>query len=184
MADDRRIVIEITGGGEGAAKGTGNVGADSEEKETDINDILSTMFHPIKTLEKNTIGRNALVSYAFNNAMNFTKSALRYTLTRRFDLTDNYMAEQDMNNALNVIGTMQGIGVSTYSGARVGAQVGGAWGAAIGAAVGFTASMIKNAFEAEKRERQEQRKFIESDKQNAFQRARMGLTDGGRGTYY
>lgn len=174
MADERRIVIELK-------LGSGSEDEDKEDENASLTDMLKIMQHPIKALEKATLGKNALVYYAYQQAKQIAKTTALYRIERYFNLTENYKAEQDMENTLNVISHEVEAWTSIIGGAIVGAKA-GPWGALAGTAIGLVAWGTNTGFSAWKAWDQQNMQLQTMNIQSNFQKVRLGLIDDGRGT--
>lgn len=177
MADERRIVIELKISG----NDSNNISGDEEESSKNLTDMLSTMQHPIKALESAVLGKGTLLNYAFQQAKQIIKTSVLYGLERYYNLTENYKAEQDLQNTLNVISNFSDGWTSTFGGALVGAKAGPA-GAVIGGVIGLGAWGINTMISAKKAWDQQDLNLTSMRKQSVYQKVRLGLIDDGRGT--
>jgi len=180
MADSRNIVIELKAQN-GAATDSSRNGATSSDS-TNPGQVLSTMLHPVKSLEKATIGQNVLAFQAYQYAKSQIVSVARYELGKYFSLTENYTAQQDMSNIMTAISKAASFGTSVVSGAMTGLQVGGVHGAIIGASIAAVGTGVSEAIGIRNRFIEQNRFLINTNLQSNFQLVRMGLVDGGRGT--
>ena len=159
MADDRRIIIEL--------KVSGSSDGDSKKREKESNnlvDFLQKAQNPLGTLEKSiineaTLGKTEMVNYMWQQTKALAKNAIFYTVHKYYNLTENYKAEQDLNNTLSVISH-----------------------AAIGAVAGATFWIGNTAIDAVKAWDQEGIQLNTMRIQSGYQKARLGLIDDGRGT--
>lgn len=179
MADTRNIVIELklkdsNGGNSLSSKST----EDKKESELD----LSALLHPIKTVEKNTLGKNVVVFQAYQYAKSAIKQMAMYEINKYYSLTENYKAQQDMSNSLTSISKVTGFGSTIVAGAMTGSSLGpvGTVAGAIVAAVGYAAN---EGIQTYQRFEQQNRNLATMNVQSSFQLTRMGLIDGGRGSY-
>lgn len=176
MADERRIVIELKLGG-----GSDGQGQEKEGKEIGLSDILKAAQHPIKALEKATLGKNELVYYAYQQAKQIVKNTALYQIGRYYNLTENYEAEQDLNNALSVLSHASSGYASILGGAIIGAKA-GPYGALAGALIGTASWTTTTVFNAWKAFDQQNMRLQTMNIQSAYQKVRLGLIDDGRGT--
>lgn len=90
----------------------------------------------------------ALLSIVANQAYRYVKQAITseatYEINKYFTLVDDYETQNDVNNALSLIGTGMSIVSATVSGAILGAKAGPV-GAIVGGVVGFVGS-VGNSF--------------------------------------
>lgn len=177
MADERKIVIELKATGSGSDKS-------SKSEESDLTDALKNLQHPIQSMEKATLGKNVLVYRTYQQAKALLKDTTIYAVRKYFNLTENYKAEQDLNNTLSVLSNLASAGTSILGGAIAGAKVSGGnpYVAAAGAVVGFTTWGINTGLNAAKSWDQQHMQLTTMNIQSEFQQVRLGLIDNGRGT--
>lgn len=180
MADERKIVIElkVNGSGGNVTRSSGNT------EEENLTDVLKTIQHPIKTLEKNVFGKNILAYEAYNQAKTTIKKTAFYVAEKYFNLTENYKAEQDLENVMSVIEHVSGIGASVLGGAIIGTKVAPGIGTAIGAGVGLISAAINTGIDAVKAWDRQHMQLTAMNIQSSFQMTKLGLIDNGRGTLY
>ena len=177
MADERRIVIELTLGGAGKPK--------EDSDDVSLTDVLKAAQHPFKTLESEMIsklpGNTQLWTYAIGQAKALIKNSGMYLIERYFNLTENYKAEQTLENTMSIISNVaEGYG-SIIGGAIVGAKA-GPWGALAGAAIGAVSWTASTFIDAQKAFDQQNISLATMNMQSGYQMVRMGLIDDGRGT--
>lgn len=180
MADTRNIVIELKASGSGSE--TGNSLSNENTKEENQITNLTQLLHPVKTFEKQIIGKNIIVGQAYQYAKNAIKSSATYEINKYFSLTENYSAQQDMDNALTSIGKVVSFTTTVGSGALTGAAAGPA-GAIVGAIVATVGWVGNEAIQTYQRFDQQTRSLAGMNVESSFQLTRMGLVDGGRGSY-
>lgn len=172
MADERKIVIELT------ANGSNGVHQKEDNQESDagkdLKKFLKVAQHPIKALEDATLGKNVLAHYTLRQAWNLTKNSAMFYIGRGFNLSENYKGEQDLQNTINVLNQFTN-GAQTIIG---GAMMGGPVGAIIGAGV-WIGGQVLNAI---KKYDAQERMLVTMNIQSSFQQTRLGLIDNGRGT--
>lgn len=172
MPDERRIVIELK-----PVDGKGN--DSSKDKSYSLRDFLEDIQHPVKSLEKATLGKNVLIYRTYQQGKELIKNAATFQLQKYFNLTENYKAEQTLENALNVISNVSSIGTSIIGGALAGLSVGHpVLGGVIGAGFAIGNQMLNTW----KTYDQQNRQITTSNLQSAFQKTKLGLVDDGRGT--
>ena len=176
MADERRIVIELKLG-----SGSSTTSSNDEDEEMSLTDMLKIAQHPIKALEKATLGKSAVVYYAYQQAKQIVKATALYQLERYYNLTENYKAEQDLNNTLSVLERSVEGYTSIIGGAIIGAKA-GPWGALAGAVVGAASWATNTVFSAWKAFDQQSIQLATMNIQSSYQKVRLGLIDDGRGT--
>ena len=171
MADSRNIVIELKLKDSG-----GNSFSKKNTKEKNGGEVdLSAFLHPVKTIEKAVLGKHIVVQQAYNKAKAALKREAMYEINKYFSLTENYKAQQDMNNTLATIEKVTGFGTAVIAGA----MAGGPGGAVVGA-LAYVGSEIIQTYQ---RFDQQNRNLATMNVESTFQLTRMGLIDGGRGSY-
>jgi len=173
MADERRIVIELKAQNNQVTGGSGK----SDDKQESFD--LSALAHPIKSLEKKTLGKNIIVYQAYSLAKQQIKTVALYEMNKYFSLTENYTAQQSMNNALTALGKVSGFGTATIGGAVTGSAAGPV-GAAVGAVVAAVGYTVSEGIQIYQRFDKQNRDLATMNTQSQFQLTRMGLVDGGR----
>ncbi len=192
MADDKRIVIELraTGSNFGAVNRSNNpfsVLGDDSGKETNLVDILRNLQNPVgkvasKIFDEISMGRGKALMYVASSAFSVIKNSVLYQIHKYYNLTENYKAEQDLNNTVSIISNVAGGFSSVLSGAITGAQVGQVPGAIVGAVVGAATWGANTWVNAQKAWDQERISLSTMRIQSGYQQARLGLIDDGRGT--
>ena len=114
--------------------------------------------------------------------LNISVGEVKYQINRYFNLTDNYIAKQNMDIALNVINKVWDIGASIYTGAKVGSAAGPV-GAIIGAVLSAGVSFVSTGLQINHNYEQQQINLNKMDVQLQFNRQRAGysLTAGSIG---
>lgn len=176
MADERKIVIELklsgtAGGGGGSRK--------DDDGETSLTDILKDIQHPIKTVEKNIFGKNVLVYELYSQAKQTIKKTALYSASKYFNLTENYKAEQGLQNVTSVVEHIGSIGTSILGGAIIGVKAGHP---VIGAAVGLVVGAVNTGIDAAKSWDAQHMQLTTMNIQSSFQMTKLGLINNGRGT--
>lgn len=166
MAEARKIIIEIMDS-DGKTK-EGN-------KKNDTDKALEKMLHPIKTLEKSTLGKNVLVNQAYQQIKASTSQTINLTLNRYFNMKEDYLNETTFNNVKNTFSRITNLAASTIAGAMYG-------GGIPGAVIGFVGGVISDTVQYQSRLSGYYSQLNATNYQTGFNRIRAGLTDGGRGT--
>lgn len=161
--ETRKIVIEIV----------------SKEASTPSQKIIDKVqktdtTQTIETIKDGTLISSLVVNQAFNQVKGLVKNAAFYYMNKNFTLKENYIRNRDVENALTSINKITSLGTSVAGGFLLGNVA----GAAV-AAAGWAAN---EAFTAFKRQDQAMMGLNTTNIQNAYQRTRAGLNDGGRGT--
>lgn len=179
MADERRIVVELK-----VSSGSGESSAKKEKDEDDLTSMLKVMQHPIQSLEKATFGKNLLLYRAWQQGKALAKNSILYTAGRYFNLTENYKAEQDLENTFSVLENVTNLGTSIIGGAIAGAKMSGGnpYVAVAGAAVGATMWGFNVALNSIKAWESQNIQIATMNIESSFQKVRLGLVDNGRGT--
>lgn len=177
MADSRNIVITLKMQHEYISSDSGSNESGEDRGKASINKLL----RPTKTRGKEVLAKNVILNQAYQYAKASIKQAVEYQLNVYFSLTENYTAQQDMNNALTSIGKVTGFGASIMTGATAGSVVPGA-GTVVGAIAAAVAYAGNEAIQTYQRFNQQERTLAGMNVQSSFQLTRMGLIDGGRGS--
>lgn len=173
MADERRIVIELKLNNSGSN--------DDEESKEDKNltKILKFAQHPIKSSEEALLGKNIIFYSFYQQAKQSIKSNGLYFINQYFNLTENYKAEQDLNNTLSYMSNGASFFGSILAGALVGNKAGNTVaGAIVGAGMGVV-NVVLNSYKAYD---QQNIRLASMNIQSNYQKVRLGLIDDGRGT--
>lgn len=169
MAEGKEIVIRIIN----------ENGASTSASQTDVIGNQSK-----KSSEEylNTAVMSSLLSRAASQAKNLIVNEAKYEIDLHYNLTDNYLGQQNMNIALSIFNKVVGFGESVVVGAKVG-SVGGVVGAAIGALFGAVFSTAKISTEILHNYQQERIKINQMNTNLEFNRQRAGysLTAGSIG---
>ena len=125
MAETRTIRIEIVA----------ETQKEPTEKKEKKDDTLNKLLHPIKTLEKATVGKNVFINQAYQQAKQLISQTLSTSINRYFELSEDYMTENSYKNTMTMLGKAKSAATSIIGGAMVGGVVGG-----IVAAIGWAGS--------------------------------------------
>ena len=180
MSDTRKVVIEIvqttseTSSSSSVTASNTGVGTSTPANESDGTINLTALLHPIKSLEKKIIGKNLVVQNAWKNIKSLIGSSVTYSLTKRLYLSEDYMAQNDMNNVFTGISKLSSLGNAIGAGITMGGAVGGAVGALIWG--------VSEGVSAYHRYDQAFIQLNENNYESSFQKTRLGLNDNGRGT--
>lgn len=167
MAEDRRIIVEISGGITVAY-----VDKWQPEKE-EIPGSQENIKEKNSSSNKDTTAR-ALARMAYDRAKGNITSAANLMINRYFSLSENYIAEVDYNNAMTI--TNKGVGL--FMSVKAGASVGGVPGAIISAVAWGTNEFVSY----QNRMSGYYQALNATNYQTEFDRSRLGLTNGGKGT--
>lgn len=173
MADERRIVIELKLNNSGSNN-------DEESKEDEnLTSILKFAQHPIKSSEEALLGKNIIFYSFYQQAKQSIKSNGLYFINQYFNLTENYKAEQDLNNTLSYISNGASFFGSILASALIGGKAGHpVAGAIVGAGMGAV-NVVLNSYKAYD---QQNIRLASMNIQSNYQKVRLGLIDDGRGT--
>ena len=177
MADERRIVIELRA----TNQSNNSVKSKTDDDEINLTKLLSEIQHPIQTAEKATIGKNIVVYRAWEQSKALIKNSAMYVAGKYFNLTENYEAEQNLQNTFSLLENVISAGTSIIGGAIVGAK-GGVPGAIAGAIVGGVMWGANTALNAIKSWDSQHMQITAMNIESSFQKQRLGLVDNGRGT--
>lgn len=174
MADERRIVIELK------LKDPTDSGSDENESEN-LTEVLEKMQHPLKTLERKALGKSELLYFWYGRSKELIKSYAKFQIGMYFNLTENYKAEQTLENTISILDNVSSSVGSVFAGAIAGAKAGPV-GALVGAGIGATFSVATTLSNAVKSFIQQDIQLTTMNMQSSYQRVKLGLIDDGRGT--
>lgn len=171
MAETRKITIEILNN---SGNSTGNNQTKKQNNDEDDGIDLNKLLHPIRTLEKATVGKNVFINQAYQQAKQITLQTVNSSINRYFNLSEDYMTENTYRNTITVVNKAKGLATSVIGGAMVGGPV-GAFVAGVSWFVGETMqnrAALSSYYQA----------INEANYATNFSRVRAGLVDNGRGT--
>lgn len=178
MADTRKITIDII-------SKTTSAGNNQAEKATEstgeVKSDLTTLLHPIKTAESNTLGKNILVYQAYQQAKKAIVTSVNATFTRYYSLSEDYIGENNYKNTMTAISKVTGFGTSVIGGAIAGSQL-GVVGAVAGAVIGAVGYGVTEYLSYNSKISSYYQNLNATNYQTSFQQTRAGLTNGGKGT--
>jgi len=124
----------------------------------------------------------ALLHKTASQVKNMAINEAKYQINKYFMLTNDYLGQQSMNIALNVINKALDFGTTIYFGAKMGAKAGPA-GAIAGVVLAAGVSIISTVQQISHNYEQERIKLNQMDAQLQFNRQRAGysLTAGSIG---
>ena len=165
MADTRKIVIEIQSGS------SSSDGKSNEERESSL---TSKLLHPIKSIEKATVGKHVLLNQAYQNTKSLVIQTASTSINRYFSLSEDYIMQNTVSNTMTTLNKVKGLGQSVLLGAQMGGPVGalfglGAWG--VSEFINNQAN-LSSYYEG----------INAANYQTQYTRTRAGLVDNGRGT--
>lgn len=114
----------------------------------------------------------------FNLIERQAKQAVNYTISNIGNFTGNYIAQEQVNNALSAVGFLESVGVATLAGAKF-----GPWGAVIGAGIAVVGQAATTGLRifSETLENTRQNYAINQLRSRA---GMNGMNNGSRGTEY
>lgn len=173
MADTRKIVIEITQGNGGSSNQPSN--------KNKVNKDFQELLHPLKKLKTEILGENVLINQAFDTAKKAILNSVSVTANRYFNLKEDYLSENLVNNALTAVGKVTSFGSAVASGAILGSSVTGI-GTAVGAAIAATGWVVNEGISMYGQLSNYYQSINATTYQTQFSRVRAGLINEGRGT--
>lgn len=165
MADTRKIVIEIQGGSSSDK---------TENSSKNLSDELNKIFHPIKSIEKATVGKNVFLNQAYQQAKNLIIQTVETGLNKYFSLSEDYIGQNSYTQAKTIISK----GSSLISSVAGGAMMGGA----AGAIIGLTGWTINQTISYQARISGYYESLNATNYSLNNSRLRAGLSDNGKGT--
>lgn len=172
MSETRKITIEILNKSQVTHEHY-NHDVGKEKKETG-GAALNKLLHPVRSLEKATVGKNVFINQVYQQAKQAVSQTLSISINRYFNLSEDYITENSYKNTMTTISKAKGAVTSVIGGAMAGGVVGG-----IVAAVGWAGSEILQNQAALSSYYQS---INATSMQTEFSRTRAGLVDNGRGT--
>lgn len=172
MASDKKITVEVIGRDVEYASNGGGTSKQTKQNNGRIN--LSALISPLKTDEKEILADNIITQKAVNDIKGLISNGVTYSLTRRLTLSEDYMAQNDMNIAITGINKVSSLFTAIFAGMKIGGSV--------GAGVGMVAYVALEGLNAYQRYDQAYIQVNEQNYETSFQRTRLGLNDNGRGT--
>lgn len=159
MAEDtRKIVVEIIS--------TQGEGETTPPKPTD-ND------GKVKRNEKEQL-KSVLLNQAYNQAKKLVVQSVNSTLSRYYNMKEDYMLENNVNAIKTIIGKTSSFATTVAGGAMIGGVAGG-----VIAGVGWLGSEAINVSNMWK---DTYAQINATNYNKTFTKSRLGLIDGGRGT--
>lgn len=185
MTDAKKIIIEIKesgGGGLGSDNSGSNKGKKSMDKDSKgIIKALKVAFHPLNSLENITVGQHQSAKYIADNLIDLVKRSIMFTLNRTYSLTEDYISQNSLNNFMNSMSKISGVGASIIAGASAGSAFG-----PIGTTIGMVAGLGISIASEDIAGRQTLQGYYSSlnaaTYQTEFAMQRAGLINEGRGT--
>lgn len=165
MADERKIVVEIS----------------LKQDEDTIKNVTDNENEETKDTDSNILMKNIIVNQAYNLAKDTLIRAVDVGITRNLALREDYIGENIYNNAKVTINKVSNLATSVIGGAVTGGQA-GVGGAIAGAIIGFAGWGIGEAFSINERQSNYARTLNASRYGSDFMQTRAGLINGGRGT--
>lgn len=134
------------------------------------------------TSELETAVMAALIKRAADQIKGMVINEAKYQINMHYNLTDDYLGQQRLNIALNVVEKVASIGLSIYTGAKLGAKA-GPWGAVAGGLIAGTLSIASLGQQINHNYEQERIRLNQMDANLSFNRQRAGysLTAGSIG---
>lgn len=127
-----------------------------------------------ETKEKNTLplASSVVVNQAYKQVKGLVKNYATYSINKHFMLTENYIMQQKLDNALQIINRGVSFGTTLAGGFMLGGMA--------GAVVGTVGWVANEALAIHKRVEGQQRSLNQTNSQLLFSQTRAGLVDGGR----
>lgn len=171
MADERIIRIKIDDGN-GGSEGTNHK---EQKEESRAKQIIKILNNPIEgVIDSITQGKNYLLANVIEKTANETIENVEFCITRKWELTENYIAETNYANARQITKKT----ASIVSGViMMGATFG--YG---GAVVSLALSAVNGISTAMKKNDAIYRQLSEQTINTQYSAKRMGLIDNNRGT--
>lgn len=179
MADERVIIVRIEGGEEAES----DIGEEQDKTSKNIRKFLKVLNDPIGGIvDAMTKGKMALFGMVLEETASDLIESAKYSYTRRWQLRENYEAENNYANAMVVINKSKSLIKQVGGWALTGSLYGGIGGAVVGIAVGTIATGVNEAMEYQRRNDAMTRQLSEQNIRTQYSAKRLGLVDNSRGT--
>lgn len=189
MADERviRIKIEDGGVGESASGEVPSGETDTIENGNStktIRKVIGAITNPLSVLPNlvQSATGSALVGRVVRETEDILVESLKYSYTRRWQLEENYVSQNNYANAWAVWNKSKSIASQIGSWTIAGAAVGGGVGAVIGTSIGTIVTGIKEAQDYQKKNDAMVKQLTETSIRTTYSAKRLGLIDNSRGT--
>lgn len=159
--ETRKVTIEIITSEE-SKKSKNDTKPKAKDKEGKIN---RSEFDKLESV---------LINQAYNQAKSLVKQSVNSTLSRYYNMKEDYMLENNVSAIRNVINKTSSFATTISGGAMVGGIAGG-----IIAGAGW---LISEGINVSNRWKDIYAEINATNYNKAFTKARLGLVDGGRGT--
>ena len=136
----------------------------------------------IKNGKNNATAKTMVVLKAVDEVLSQTKRIAVSTGNRYFNLSEDYMAENQMNIVDEYVSRAKTLASDLYTGGKIGTSVGGIPGLIIGLIAGGVMYGVDKAQTIRERTSKWYSQLNATNYQTEWSQARMGLIDGGRGT--
>lgn len=175
-SDTRKIVIEIKDSKSSEKKSKKN---DDEDKTLEG---LKVALRPIQSLEKVIVGDSQSAKYLYEQLKNLANQAVNYSINRTANMTEDYLAQNELSNSQKAISKAGGLASSVIAGAAAGSMIAPGIGTVAGAFVGAATYVATEAISGASTLSQYYSNINSATYQSEFSRQRAGLSDEGRGT--
>lgn len=184
MADERIIRIKIetkaTGGAYQTSESTGEEDSNVGKQVNQFFKVLTDPVGALTSLSTQFIG--VLGSRILSETIDTLEDAVTYSFTRRWELKESYVNENNYATGMNVYKKSKSILANIGSWVGTGAMMAGGAGAVAGLAVGAVSSVTKEAMSYQKQSDSLTRQLNETELQTQYSARRLGLYDDNRGT--
>lgn len=136
----------------------------------------------IKNASSQSTAKQIMVYKVVTEVADQAKRIAISTGNRYFNLSEDYMAQNDMVLINAYMGRAKTLAMDLYSGAKIGAMVGGPVGAVVGLIGGAVTYGVDRAIQIRERQSSWYSQLNSTNAQTGWEQARMGLIDNGRGT--
>lgn len=185
MADTVEYVVRIVGlGGGGDDTNESKQGEKNNGIPSGLDGLQAAM-HPIQSILSHKKDESPNVYFGKEIAKNTISTLENVTTTsinRYFRMSEDYVAQNNLNNVMGNINRAKQLAGSTLSGAMSGAQVGGAPGAIIGATIGGVSAVANQVISYNNTIIEYKTALNATNIEKSFRAERAGLYDGGKDT--
>lgn len=188
MADERIIRIKIEDGGISTADTT--IATSGEDTSTGkspaktIRKVIGAVTNPLSILPNlaQSAFDSAFIGRVVRETEDILVEALKYSYTRRWQLEEDYVSQNNYANAWAVWNKSKSIASQIGSWTIAGAAVGGGVGSVIGTSIGTIVTGIKEAQDYQKKNDAMVKQLTETSIRTTYSAKRLGLIDNSRGT--
>lgn len=173
MAGTSRMVIELIKTVKNEEKSTA--------QSSPVEGVKADTSSSIKSAKGNSTAKTMVVLKAVDEVLSQAKRMAVSTGNRYFNLSEDYMAENQMTLVNAYVGRAKSLASDLITGAQIGSTF-GPIGTVVGLIAGGVMFGVDSAIQIRERQSSWYSQLNATNYQTEWSQARMGLIDGGRGT--